>query len=116
MTAGDYEWVKDGQIYLTAPSDAGTYTVQLTQSGIAKVKAVNAANLDWSNVQITGSGSYIINQANALITLPATSTQTITWTGNPATIDPANFIPEITTNNPNEKIIAFAKYITINGK
>lgn len=106
LTAGDYEWVKDGQIYLTAPSDAGTYTVQLTQSGIAKVKAVNAANLDWSNVQITGSGSYIINQANALITLPATSTQTITWTGNPATIDPANFIPEITTNNPNEKIIA----------
>ncbi|MCC4324316.1 BspA family leucine-rich repeat surface protein [Limosilactobacillus reuteri] len=106
LTAGDYEWVKDGQIYPTAPSDAGTYTVQLTQSGIAKVKAVNVANLDWSNVQITGSGSYTINQANALITLPATSTQTITWTGNPATIDPANFIPEITTNNPNEKTIA----------
>ncbi|MCC4341898.1 MBG domain-containing protein [Limosilactobacillus reuteri] len=106
LTAGDYEWVKDGQTYPTAPSDAGTYTVQLTQSGIAKVKAVNVANLDWSNVQITGSGSYTINQANALITLPATSTQTITWTGNPATIDPANFIPEITTNNPNEKTIA----------
>lgn len=106
LTAGDYEWVKDGQTYPTAPSDAGTYTVQLTQSGIAKVKAVNVANLDWSNVQITGSGSYTINQANALITLPATSTQTITWTGNPATIDPANFIPEITTDNPNEQTIA----------
>ena len=106
LTAGDYEWVKDGQTYPTAPSDAGTYTVQLTQSGIAKVKAVNVANLDWSNVQVTGSGSYTINQANALITLPATSTQTITWTGNPATIDPANFIPEITTDNPNEQTIA----------
>ncbi|MCC4325106.1 BspA family leucine-rich repeat surface protein [Limosilactobacillus reuteri] len=106
LTAGDYEWVKDGQTYPTAPSDAGTYTVQLTQSGIAKVKAVNVANLDWSNVQITGSGSYTINQANALITLPATSTQTIPWTGDLATIDPSNFIPEITTNNPNEKTIA----------
>ena len=106
LTASDYEWVKDGQTYPTAPSDAGTYTVQLTQSGIAKVKAVNAANLDWSNVQITGSGSYTINQANATITLTDTSTQTITWTGNPATIKPANFIPEITTDNPNEQTIA----------
>ncbi|WP_290074914.1 mucin-binding protein, partial [Lactobacillus intestinalis] len=35
-----------------------------------------------------------------------TSDQTVTWTGNPATIDPANFIPEITTDNPNEKTIA----------
>lgn len=106
LTAGDYEWVKDGQTYRTAPSDAGTYTVQLTQSGIAKVKAVNVANLDWSNVQITGSGSYTISQANAVITLPNTSDQTVTWTGKPATIDPANFIPEITTDNPNEQTIA----------
>lgn len=106
LAAGDYEWIKDGQTYATAPSDAGTYTVQLTAAGIAKVKAVNADNLDWSNVQVTGNGTYTISQANALITLPDTTSQTITWTGNPATIDPANFIPKITTNNPNEKTIA----------
>ncbi|MBB1128210.1 MBG domain-containing protein [Limosilactobacillus balticus] len=105
LTTGDFEWVKDGKTYTTAPSDVGTYTVQLTQTGINKVKAVNANNLDWSNVQVTGSGTYTIKPANALITLPNTSTQTITWTGKPATINPADFIPEITTNNPNEGTI-----------
>lgn len=105
LTTGDFEWVKDGKTYTTAPSDVGTYTVQLTQTGIDKVKAVNANNLDWSNVQVTGSGTYTIKPANALITLPNTSAQTITWTGKPATINPADFIPEITTNNPNEGTI-----------
>lgn len=81
LTTGDFEWVKDGKTYTTAPSDVGTYTVQLTQTGIDKVKAVNANNLDWSNIQVTGSGTYIIKPANALITLPNTSAQTITWTG-----------------------------------
>ncbi|MDE7040029.1 MAG: YSIRK signal domain/LPXTG anchor domain surface protein, partial [Limosilactobacillus sp.] len=105
LTTGDFEWVKDGKTYTTAPSDVGTYTVQLTQTGINKVKAVNANNLDWSNVQVTGSGTYTIKPANALITLPNTSAQTITWTGKPVTINPADFIPEITTNNPNEGTI-----------
>lgn len=105
LTTGDFEWVKGGKTYTTAPSDVGTYTVQLTQTGINKVKAVNANNLDWSNVQVTGSGTYTIKPANALITLPNTSAQTITWTGKPATINPADFIPEITTNNPNEGTI-----------
>lgn len=105
LITGDFEWVKDGKTYTTAPSDVGTYTVQLTQTGIDKVKAVNANNLDWSNVQVTGSGTYTIKPANALITLPNTSAQTITWTGKPATINTADFIPEITTNNPNEGTI-----------
>ena len=53
LVAGtDYAWTNDGQTFTTAPSDAGNYTVSLTLDGIGKIKAVNAANLDWSNVAL----------------------------------------------------------------
>ena len=107
LTTGDFEWVKDGQVYTSAPSDAGTYTVQLTQAGIDKIKAVNSQNLNWDNVQITGNGTYTINKANAIIDLPNTTSQTSSWTGQAVVINPSNFTPVITTDNPNQKEIVF---------
>ncbi|MCC4347452.1 BspA family leucine-rich repeat surface protein [Limosilactobacillus reuteri] len=110
LTADDYAWyTKNADSAYTEmtglPTNAGTYYLKLKDNSIAKIQAANP-NYSFATGAIDGEYTYIISQANALITLPATSTQTITWTGNPATIDPANFIPEITTNNPNEKIIA----------
>ncbi|MCC4467123.1 MBG domain-containing protein [Limosilactobacillus reuteri] len=87
------------------PTNAGTYYLKLKDSSIAKIQAANP-NYSFATGAISGEYTYKINQANATITLTDTSTQTITWTGNPATIKPANFIPEITTDNPNEKTIA----------
>ena len=87
------------------PTNAGTYYLKLKDSSIAKIQAANP-NYSFATGAISGEYTYKINQANAVITLPNTSDQTITWTGNPATINPANFIPEITTDNPNEKTIA----------
>ncbi|MCW3764620.1 MBG domain-containing protein [Weissella confusa] len=87
------------------PTNAGTYYLKLKDSSIAKIQAANP-NYSFATGAISGEYTYKINQANATITLTDTSTQTITWTGNPATIKPANFIPEITTDNPNEQTIA----------
>jgi LPXTG-motif cell wall-anchored protein len=105
LTSGDFEWTKDGHTYTDAPSDAGTYTVSLTSAGLAKVKVVNSQNLDWSNVQVTGTGSYKIDKANATITLPSGRTETVTWNGNPATIDQSQFVPTVTSDNPNAPTI-----------
>ncbi|MCC4422262.1 BspA family leucine-rich repeat surface protein [Limosilactobacillus reuteri] len=110
LTADDYAWyTKNADGTYTEmtglPTNAGTYYLKLKDSSIAKIQAANP-NYSFATGAISGEYTYKINQANATITLPDTSTQTITWTGNPATINPANFIPEITTDNPNEKTIA----------
>lgn len=110
LTADDYAWyTKNADGTYTEmtglPTNAGTYYLKLKDSSIAKIQAANP-NYSFATGAISGEYTYKINQANATITLPDTSTQTITWTGNPATIKPANFIPEITTDNPNEQTIA----------
>lgn len=110
LSADDYAWYTknaDGTYTEMAglPTNAGTYYLKLKDSSIAKIQAANP-NYSFATGAIGGEYTYDISQANAMITLPNTSDQTVTWTGNPATIDPANFIPEITTDNPNEKTIA----------
>ncbi|MCC4413791.1 BspA family leucine-rich repeat surface protein [Limosilactobacillus reuteri] len=110
LTADDYAWyTKNADGTYTEmtglPTNAGTYYLKLKDSSIAKIQAANP-NYSFATDAISGEYTYKINQANATIALPDTSTQTITWTGNPATIKPANFIPEITTDNPNEQTIA----------
>ncbi|MCC4411547.1 BspA family leucine-rich repeat surface protein [Limosilactobacillus reuteri] len=110
LTADDYAWyTKNADGTYTEmtglPTNAGTYYLKLKDSSIAKIQAANP-NYSFATGAISGEYTYKINQANATITLTDTSTQTITWTGNPATIKPANFIPEITTDNPNEQTIA----------
>ena len=100
LTTGDFEWVKDGQTSTTAPSDAGTYTVQLTQQGLNKVKAVNADNLDWSNVSVTGNGSYTIDKAQATVTISNTQTPyDVTYNGQTPAIDLGKIKTSISTNN-----------------
>ncbi|WP_217961668.1 MBG domain-containing protein [Lactobacillus intestinalis] len=110
LSEADYAWyTKNADGTYTEmtglPTNAGTYYLKLKDSSIAKIQAANP-NYSFATGAISGEYTYNISQAKAEITLPSTSDQTITWTGNPATIDPANFIPEITTDNPNEKTIA----------
>ena len=110
LSDADYSWYTknaDGTYTEMAglPTNAGTYYLKLKDSSIAKIQVANP-NYSFATGAISGEYTYVITQANAVITLPNTSDQTVTWTGNPATIDPANFIPEITTDNPNEKTIA----------
>lgn len=110
LTADDYAWyTKNADGAYTEmtglPTNAGTYYLKLKDNSIAKIQAANP-NYSFATGAIDGEYTYIISQANAVITLPNTSDQTVTWTGKPATINPANFIPEITTDNPNEKTIA----------
>ena len=110
LTNDDFAWyTKNADDTYTEmvglPTDAGTYYLKLKDSSIAKIKAANP-NYSFANGAISGEYTYVINQSNALITLLGTSSQTVTWTGDPATIAPAKFIPEITTDNPNEKTIA----------
>ncbi|WP_433596910.1 MBG domain-containing protein [Limosilactobacillus reuteri] len=110
LSDADYAWYTkhaDGTYteMVGLPTNAGTYYLKLKDSSIAKIQVVNP-NYSFATGAISGEYTYVISQANAVITLPNTSDQTVTWTGNPATIDPANFIPEITTDNPNEKTIA----------
>ncbi|MCC4397148.1 BspA family leucine-rich repeat surface protein [Limosilactobacillus reuteri] len=110
LTADDYAWyTKNADGTYTEmtglPTNAGTYYLKLKDSSIAKIQAANP-NYSFTAGAISGAYTYVISQANAVITLPNTSDQTVTWTGKPATINPVNFIPEITTDNPNEKTIA----------
>ncbi len=98
LVAGtDYVWTKDGQAFTTAPTDAGDYTVSLTSDGIAKIKAKNAANLDWSNVMINENASYTINKAQATVNFDQPASQTVEYGKN--TFDINNFKPSISTNN-----------------
>ena len=110
LTADDYAWyTKNADGAYTEmtglPTNAGTYYLKLKDNSIAKIQAANP-NYSFATGAIDGEYTYIISQANAVITLPNTSDQIVTWTGKPATINPANFIPEITTDNLNEKTIA----------
>ena len=98
LVAGtDYVWTKDGQTFTTAPTDAGKYTVSLTSKGIGKIKAANAANLDWSNVTINENASYTINKAQATVNFDNPASQTVEYGKN--TFDANNFKPIISTNN-----------------
>ena len=98
LVAGtDYVWTNDGQTFTTAPSDAGNYTVSLTLDGIGKIKAVNAANLDWSNVIISENARYTITKAQATVNFAQPASQTVEYGKND--FDVNNFKPSISTNN-----------------
>lgn len=98
LVAGtDYVWTNDGQTFTTAPSDAGNYTVSLTSDGIGKIKAVNAANLDWSNVIINENARYTITKAQATVNFAQPASQTVEYEKND--FDVNNFKPSISTNN-----------------
>ena len=98
LVAGtDYVWTKDGQTFTTAPTDVGEYTVSLTSKGIGKIKAANAANLDWSNVTINENASYTISKAQATVNFDNPASQTVEYGKN--TFDANNFKPIISTNN-----------------
>ncbi|MTE03316.1 MBG domain-containing protein [Lactobacillus johnsonii] len=87
---GDYVWVKDGITYITAPSNAGNYTIQLSESGKNKIlqNSNNAENLDWANAKISGQGSYVITEATATADLSGNSSKI--YDGRPVTTTEIN--------------------------
>lgn len=94
----DYVWTKDGQSYTKAPADAGDYKVVLTPDGINKVKAVNAQNLDWTNVAISQNARYTINRATATVTFNGKG-QSVDYTGKTGQFKAGNFPINISTDN-----------------
>lgn len=100
LVAGtDYVWKKDNHTYMSAPVDAGTYTIELTTAGKNKIKAVNANNLNWTNDSITGTGTYTITKATATVKFAAGSGQTVDYDGETGQFDANKFMPVITTDN-----------------
>src|SRR5699024_8705007 len=71
--SGDFEFVDskgnvtlatiDSAGQITGPTNAGTYTIQLTQAGLNRIEAANP-NVDFSNVKLAdiGTGTLTINQ------------------------------------------------------
>ncbi|MDY5351077.1 MAG: MBG domain-containing protein, partial [Lactobacillus johnsonii] len=103
LQAGDYDWYSaDGSTKLSdAPTNVGDYTIKLNSTGIANIKAHygNSDNINWADNAITGSATYDITQAKATILLTDKNKQTSSWTGNEISINPADFVPTITTDN-----------------
>lgn len=100
LVAGtDYDWTKGSSTYTSAPTEAGTYTIELTNAGKTKIHSAtaNSDNLDWTNAVISGSGTYTINKAKATINL--SGSQTKDYNGTAATIDATKFTPSVATNN-----------------
>ncbi|KRM39209.1 LPXTG-motif cell wall anchor domain protein [Lactobacillus hamsteri DSM 5661 = JCM 6256] len=107
LNAGtDYVWYlldadghKTGAALTTAPVDAGNYTVELTSAGKGKITALNADNINWTDADITGTGSYIINKATATVNFTENSGQTVDYSGQTGKFDASKFVPTISTNN-----------------
>lgn len=102
---GDYTWNTENG---SAPTDVGKYTITLTKAGIANVENYilklagtgqeGKSNVVFADNAITGSATYTINKAAATISISDSQKQTMPWTGNPAKIDPSNFVPTITSD------------------
>lgn len=83
LQPGDLQFVKDGHTYTSAPSDAGQYTVELTDQAkqrIAKLGNVlnNAGqitvqNVKWPSTSFTGTGTYNINAIPLNVTVPSST-------------------------------------------
>ena len=104
LETGDYVWVKDSVTYTTAPSNVGSYTIQLTEAGKNNIlqNSNNAENLDWANAKISGQGSYVITEATATANLSGDSSKT--YDGNPVTtteINSKDGTVEVTITIPN---------------
>lgn len=104
LQAGDYDWYSaDGSTRLSsAPTNVGNYMIKLNSTGIANIKAHygNSDNINWTEDAITGSATYEITKAAATISLtPDENKQTSSWTGIEIPVNPADFVPTITTDN-----------------
>ena len=78
LANGDYEFVgQDGTVYASVPTNAGTYKVQLTDQGKAKItgSTINSANLDWAKAQISGEGSFTVNAVAGTAKLSGTNSR-----------------------------------------
>ncbi|MGN1283649.1 MAG: MBG domain-containing protein [Limosilactobacillus sp.] len=87
LQKGDYEYVKDGNV-VENPTDAGTYTIQLTPAGENHIKQLgNVAGAKENNVNwtIQFNGSYTINQVRMTVTVDGT--QKVTYNGHPQTVN-----------------------------
>ncbi|WP_186277751.1 MBG domain-containing protein [Lactobacillus sp. LL6] len=90
LEASDYKFIRqDGTVFDSAPWSAGKYKVVLTEAGIAKIKAVNNKNLNWSKFDFDNAiGRYIINKTSAKAVLSGNAS--LTYNGNPITSQELN--------------------------
>lgn len=93
------------------PTDAGSYLLKLNSTGL---QALQNANPNYHITSVSGGYSYTIDQANATVALnDMSNTQSVAWNGGTITINPANFVPSITTDNSNQATIAMPSTITL---
>ena len=91
LQAGDYTWNTPNE---DAPTDAGSYTLSLSKTGLTNFQSTIDNKWGEGNVKITGSdlkgeATFTITKDN--ITISGNHTQTRTYTGNPQVVDPGNF-------------------------
>ncbi|MCI5548325.1 MAG: MBG domain-containing protein, partial [Lactobacillus johnsonii] len=85
---GDYNWnVMD-------PTNIGTYTLTLNDTGISHLQEVltakyGAGNVTLANSAVTGNAKFTITPA--IIKISGNGSQTGTYTGSPQVVDPNNF-------------------------
>ncbi|WPC16934.1 MBG domain-containing protein [Pediococcus inopinatus] len=79
--ANDFEYLAaDGTTVVSTPINAGSYTVQLSAVGQAKLTAAQATNGAAQNYTITpANGTYVVTAATATVNLDGT--QTVSYTG-----------------------------------
>lgn len=113
LTAAGFDWYNGTTKLTVAPTNAGTYTLQLNDTGLSELEAKNK-NYTFT----TGSANsftYTINKANATISLNETdNNQTATWDGSTISLDLNKFKPTITTDNSNQSTISLPSTLTLN--
>lgn len=75
---GDFEFLKFGEtsVLTSEPFAVGTYTVKLSDKGLAKIKKNNTSNYNWKNLAI---GTYTINPIS--ITISGKASESTTYDG-----------------------------------
>lgn len=94
LSVADGDFAFNGTAMTAEPTDAGTYTVTLSDKGFRKLESATN-NYDWVN---SASAIYKINKANATVNFANGSGQNVDYTGQNQ-FDVSKFTPTITTNN-----------------
>lgn len=115
MALSDFDWYKvnadNSETKLdAAPTDAGNYAIKLNADGLKKLQD---ANKNYSFTAISGQYNYVINQANAEISLNETdNSQIATWTGSQIALDLSKFKPTI-KDTSNTKDISYPSTLNL---
>ena len=98
--ANDFEYLAaDGTTVVSTPINAGSYTVQLSAVGQAKLTAAQATNGAAQNYTITpANGTYVVTSATATVNLDGT--QTVSYTGSRQIPNFGNYTVTLSNGQP----------------